>query len=393
MRSRPSPPPPEGRPNLTLDVRLSRVWLAGAVAVGLLTGAGLLATGAGGHDHASAAGGRSVAPGSAVPTRASATTPTPTAATTPTATPAITPAPAPSATGPVRQTVHRSTYRAAGRVSVAPRVKMRAWAVADMDTGALLVVHGARRLLPQASTIKLLTAVTAAERVRPYPRHRVTRAEVHPAYCTCVGLHRGRRYSRAALLTGMLLPSANDAAEAMAGSDPHGHAAFIDAMNAKAAALGATDTHVVTPSGLSAPGAHSSARDLLVLLRAAQANPVVEPFLEASTGLVGPLHGRAHTVYRSTDYVNEYPLAQGKSGYTTPALNTLVVATPMRTSDGSVRRIGVATLGAPGGHSTSGTRALTVWAARNFARLRPLGHLPPAPGPVVGAQADLNPAG
>jgi D-alanyl-D-alanine carboxypeptidase (penicillin-binding protein 5/6) len=187
----------------------------------------------------------------------------------------------------------------------------------------------------------------------------------------------------------MLLPSGNDAAEAIAGSDPHGHPGFIRAMNAWARRLGATDTHVVTPSGLTAAGAHSSARDLLVFLRAAQANRVVEPFLRKASGRVGPLHGRSHLVYRRTDYVNSYPIAQGKSGYTTPALNTLVVATPMRSPGGAVHRIGVATLGAPSGYSTKGTRALTVWAARNYQHLRPVGQLPAAPGPVVGAQAGL----
>jgi D-alanyl-D-alanine carboxypeptidase (penicillin-binding protein 5/6) len=291
---------------------------------------------------------------------------------------------------PVAQVVHRTAFKAvSGSVTAPPKVRMRAWAIADLDTGVILAVHDHRRWLPQASTLKLLTAVTAASRVPGVPRHRVTYAEAHPQFCTCAGLRVGRRYTRAALMTGMLLPSGNDAAEALAGSDPRGHAAFIAAMNARAHRLGATDTHVVTPSGLTAAGAHSSARDLLVFLRAAQENTVVEPFLEMTSGRIGPLRGRSHVVYRATDYVNKYPTAEGKSGYTTPARNTLVVATPMSTPSGAVHRIGVATLGAPGGYSTTGTRALSEWAALNYDQLRPVGHLPAAPGPVVGAQASL----
>ena len=302
-------------------------------------------------------------------------------------TPTTTPTPTP--TSPVQQVINGSKFVSAGTVAAPPKVKMRAWAVADMDTGQLLAVHGYRRHLPQASTLKLLTAVTAADRVPVVPTHRVTYSEAHPRYCTCAGLKVGRRYSRAALMTGMILPSGNDAAEALAGADPRGHRAFIAAMNAKARKLGAIDTHVVTPSGLTAAGAYSSARDLLVFLRAAQANSTVEPFLRMASGRVGPLHGRSHIVHRGTDYVNKYPAAQGKSGYTTPALNTLVVATPVYGTDGSVHRIGVATLGAPGGYSTTGTRALTMWAAMNYDALRPVGQLPAAPGPVVGAQANL----
>lgn len=289
------------------------------------------------------------------------------------------------ATRATRHRINGTRFRSDGAVSAPPKVTMRAWAVADMDTGTILAVHNDREHLPEASTLKLLTAVTASVQDPARP-HRVTYAEAHPAYCTCAGLVPGRRYSRYSLFTGMLLPSGNDAADALAGADPHGAAAFIRAMNAEARTLGATDTHAANPSGLTARGAYSSARDLLIFLRAAQSNRVVEPFLEKSQGLVGPVGGAKHTVYRGTDYVNKYPSAEGKSGYTTPALNTLVVVTPIRTSEG-IRRIGVATLGAPSGHSTRGTRRLTVWAAANDAHLTGVGTLPPMPGPVVGKQA------
>lgn len=272
--------------------------------------------------------------------------------------------------------VARGTYfRTATLVSTPPPVKARAWAVADMDTGRILAAHRRHAQLLQASTIKLLTALTAADTVAVLPTHRITRAEAHPQYCTCAGLVVGRRYTRIALMAGMLLPSGNDAAEALAGSHPLGRAAFVAAMNAKATALGAKHTRVVTPSGLTAPGAHSTAYDLLVFLRAAQANPVVEPILALPSFQLGPRGGRTHTVYRRTDYVNKYPTAQGKSGYTTPAKHTLVVDTPV-----GVHHIGVATLGAPRGRqSTSGARALTLWAAANFSQLRAIGQLPPVP--------------
>ncbi len=282
----------------------------------------------------------------------------------------------------VPHVVNGTHYRSAGVVTRPPTVKANAWAVVDMDTGRVIGAHDRHAWLPQASTIKLLTAITAADRVPALPRHRVTWAEAHPQYCTCAGLVVGRRYARKALMAGMLLPSGNDAAEALAGSDPRGHRAFIAAENAKAAALGAEDTVVVTPSGLTARGAHSSAYDLLVFLRAAQADSVVEPILDLAHFDLGPRVGPKHRVYRRTDYVNQYvaanPGTQGKSGFTTPAQNTLVVNTPV---DG--HHIGVATLGSPSGYSTSGARALTMWADANFAKLAPIGRLPAAPGPSL----------
>jgi serine-type D-Ala-D-Ala carboxypeptidase (penicillin-binding protein 5/6) len=275
--------------------------------------------------------------------------------------------------------VNGSYFRTAAAVTTPPVVNARAWAVADMDTGRVIVAHGRHDELPQASTIKLLTAVVAAETVAASPTHKVTYAEAHPQYCTCAGLVVGGRYTREALMAGMLLPSGNDAAEALAGSHPQGRAAFIAAMNAKVKALGAKHTVVVTPNGLTATGAHSSAYDLLVFLRAAQANPVVARVLRMASYQLGPVGGTTHTVYRRTDYVNKYPTAQGKSGYTTPAKNTLVVNTPI-----SGHHIGVATLGAPSGYSTSGARALTLWAAKNFAALHAVGGLPAVPATPAG---------
>jgi serine-type D-Ala-D-Ala carboxypeptidase (penicillin-binding protein 5/6) len=269
----------------------------------------------------------------------------------------------------------RSTYfRTAARVTAPPAIRARSWVVADMDTGRILAAHRRHDRLPQASTIKLLTALTAADRVPENPTHRITYREAHPQFCTCAGLKVGARYTRTALMAGMLLPSGNDAAEALAGSDPAGRTAFVAAANAKAAALGARNTVVVTPSGLTAAGAHSSAYDLLVFLRAALASPTVRPVLELPSFRLGPVGGRTHTVYRGTDYVRKYAGALGKSGYTTPARNTLVVDTPV-----AGHHIGVATLGAPGGYSTSGAHALTAWAAANIDALGSLQSLPAVP--------------
>ena len=175
-------------------------------------------------------------------------------------------------------------------------------------------------------------------------------------------------------MAGMLLPSGNDAAEALAGTHRGGRRAFYRAMNRVAARIGATDTVARNASGLTADGAHSSARDLVLFLRAALRTPVVKTVLSQESATIATVSGKgAHTVWRGTGYVNRYGDALGKSGWTTPAQNTLVVATEM---DG--RRIAVATLGAPDGYITPGTRALTEWAVANMDALIPVGWLPPA---------------
>jgi D-alanyl-D-alanine carboxypeptidase (penicillin-binding protein 5/6) len=256
-------------------------------------------------------------------------------------------------------------------VALPPRVRARSWVVVDLDTGRLLGKHSARRKLPQASTMKLLTALTAMRTIEPGTRHRVTRYEVSQT-CSCAGLKRGRIYSLETLLAGMLLPSGNDAAEAVAGSHPQGRWAFYAAMNDLARELGALDTVAKNASGLTADGSHSSARDLVLFLRAAVADKTIAGTLGMRSAEIATVAGRdRHTVWRSTDYVNKYANSLGKSGWTTPAKNTLVVVTEIRG-----HRVAVASLGAPSGYSTDGARALTRWASANFSGLEGVGRLP-----------------
>lgn len=260
---------------------------------------------------------------------------------------------------------------AATSVAIPPRVRARSWVVVDLDTGRLLGKHQARARLPQASTMKLLTALTATRTIEPTARHRVTKFETSQV-CSCAGVERGRVYRRDTLLAGMLLPSGNDAAEAVAGSHPSGRWAFYRAMNDLARELGARDTVAKNASGLTAAGSHSSARDLVLLLRAALADQTVAGILAQRSAVIATANGRhRHTVWRSTDYVNKVEGSLGKSGWTTPAQNTLVVMTPVEG-----RRIAVASLGAPTGYSTDGARALTEWAAENFDALLGVGRLP-----------------
>jgi serine-type D-Ala-D-Ala carboxypeptidase (penicillin-binding protein 5/6) len=258
-------------------------------------------------------------------------------------------------------------------VALPPRIRARSWAIVDLDTGRIIGRNGARKRLPQASTIKLLTALTATRTIRPGARHRVTRWEASQT-CSCAGVRPGGIYTRDTLLRGMLLPSGNDAAEALAGTHPQGRKVFYRAMNSLARELGATDTVARNASGLTATGSHSSSRDLVILLRAALADPTVSKILAERSAEIATVAGRhRRTVWRSTDYVNRFEGSLGKSGWTTPAQNTLVVVTPVRG-----RRIAVATMGAPSGTSTRGARRLTRWAGANIDGLRAVGGLPRA---------------
>ncbi|QWC85472.1 hypothetical protein KLP28_01420 [Nocardioidaceae bacterium] len=288
-----------------------------------------------------------------------------------------------------QRTTRRTTYRAP-RWLTPPRVRAAGWAVTDLDTGRLLAVHRPRTARQPASTLKLLTALTAVRTVPIDPPHRVTRTEAR-ATCVCVGLRPGRRYGRGSLLDALLLPSANDAAQALAGAHPRGRRGFLRAMNRRASSLGLTSTRAVNPHGLTAPGNGTSPRDLLVLLRAAQSTRGVEKHLRRPSARFGPVGGPKETITRTNAYLERYPRAQGKTGFTTAAGYNLVIAVPLRTGpreQGRVRLIGAATMGSPTREaSVRANRRLSEWVARHHRALRPVGRLPKAPGPVVGKHA------
>jgi serine-type D-Ala-D-Ala carboxypeptidase (penicillin-binding protein 5/6) len=272
---------------------------------------------------------------------------------------------------------HRTTYRPVDAAAQPPPpVHARAWIVVDMATGAVLGKHRARARLPQASTMKLLTALTAAHRISATRPLRATRLAAS-TICSCAGVKAGKRYTREMLLKGMLVKSGNDAAEALAGADPKGRARFIAAMNNTAARLGAADTVAKNPSGLDAAGAHSSARDLVLLLRAAARRDVIAPWLDRAHVRFGAIGGRKHRLTTLTDYELLHPDSYAaKSGYTTRARNTLVAASHYVTRDAVTHDVGVSILGAEAGFTTSGARSLVEWAGDNADLLDPVGQLP-----------------
>ncbi len=142
-------------------------------------------------------------------------------------------------------------------------VSALSWLVSDADTGAVVAARDAHRRLPPASTIKTLFALTALPRVSAHSRHQVTGRELAGVGegSSLVGVKAGRTYQVADLWRGVFLSSGNDAVHVLASMNG-GWTATARQMQAKARALGARDTQVVSPDGYDAPGQVSSAYDL-----------------------------------------------------------------------------------------------------------------------------------
>lgn len=203
------------------------------------------------------------------------------------------------------------------------------WLVADLDSGQVLAERDENVQHPPASTIKVLLALAALDELSLDSTVVADEADSH-VECNCVGVKAGRTYTARQLLDGLLLVSGNDAANTLA----HmlgGPEAAVAKMDAKAASLGAVNTHASTPSGLDGPrgSGWSTAHDLAVIFRAAMANPVFAQ-ITAEPSAVFPgsqWNDGDHPISNQDELLQRYPGAiGGKTGFTDAARKTFVGA-------------------------------------------------------------------
>jgi D-alanyl-D-alanine carboxypeptidase (penicillin-binding protein 5/6) len=211
----------------------------------------------------------------------------------------------------------------------APRVLARTAVLVDGASGAVVWQRGAHRPELVASTTKILTALVAMDAYAGNRVFTVTRA-AEEVDGTRFGYQVGMRVRRHELLTTLLLVSANDAAETLAGDYPQGgRAGFLAAMQRKAGELGCTDSTWRDPSGLDAPGHRASAADLAILGRALLAQPELAKIVATPWTRYRWPDGRLQVITNHNHLVSKGgdPGAIGiKTGYTVNAHSTIVAA-------------------------------------------------------------------
>ena len=261
------------------------------------------------------------------------------------------------------------------------------WIVSDSATGQVLAAKDAHWRLPPASTLKTLFADTVLPRLPAAELHRVTDADLAGmgTGSSQVGVVSGQTYRVSDLWLGVFLRSGNDAVHVLAAMNG-GVPATVTAMQAKARALGADDTRVVTPDGYDEPGQVSSAYDLSLFARDGLRNADFARYCATTSAEFpgGPgTKGRPFEIDNTNrllsgiDGVNRYPGLIGvKNGYTTDAGNTLVVAAKQ-----DDRTILVTVMNPQSGKYNAvytEAKELLDWGFAADGRVRPVGSLNPA---------------
>lgn len=149
----------------------------------------------------------------------------------------------------------------------APRVSAPDAIVIDGWTGEVLWSKHPAAMHDPASTVKLMTALIVLRSHLPM-KHAVTvGTDAASIGGSTAGLVTGERMTVWNLLHGMLMPSGNDAAVALADAVGGSVTHFAALMNAEAIRLHLHDTHYLSANGYDMPGQVTSAADLATLAR------------------------------------------------------------------------------------------------------------------------------
>jgi D-alanyl-D-alanine carboxypeptidase (penicillin-binding protein 5/6) len=251
-----------------------------------------------------------------------------------------------------------------------PQVKAETWILADATTGKVLAQKGSHVRRAPASTLKMLTALTVMPHTSP---DQVVRASKTAAgtYGSRVGLKPGRAYTLDELWYAVFLPSANDAAIAVAEANG-GVALTVREMNEMARRLQADDTFAKTPNGLDTPGQVSSAYDLALIGRAGMKRPDFAKYAGTVRALFPDVKGKAsHPIYTTNRLLRHgyHGMTGVKTGFTTQAGRTYV---GMATRNGTTLIVSLM-----GIHESSewAARKLLDWGFANHDKVASIGTL------------------
>jgi D-alanyl-D-alanine carboxypeptidase (penicillin-binding protein 5/6) len=261
------------------------------------------------------------------------------------------------------------------RVHIAFHTPPRAGLLFNLDTGQVLWQSNPYTRLRIASLTKMMTALLTVESAPPDAPVLVTEQAVESAGSKVGVLPLGKHVRLESMLYGLLLPSGNDAAVALAEHVSGSVSRFVTRMNARAAQLGMGCTHYSSPSGYFDQYNFSCAADLALLAHVDLRQPRIASITRTYTAeLPFPIKGGRLYLYNNNPLlIYHYPGLTGlKTGYTLAAGRCLVASAER---DGV--RLGVVLL-----HSPDPATQASYLLNRGFEGVY---HQPPVPQPPIPA--------
>ena len=152
------------------------------------------------------------------------------------------------------------------------QINSKRYIVLDAETGEIFAQRDAHERAAPASLTKVFTAIETIESAPPEATIVTAEADLVSEFASQVGFDPGESFAVEELLYGMMLPSGNDAARALArglgaeegDTDEEALQRFLDRINQRVRNMGLENTHLLNPDGWGVPGHYSSAYDLAV---------------------------------------------------------------------------------------------------------------------------------
>jgi D-alanyl-D-alanine carboxypeptidase (penicillin-binding protein 5/6) len=208
----------------------------------------------------------------------------------------------------------------------------RAGLLFNLTTGQVLWQHNAYARLPIASLTKMMTALLTVQSAPPDAPVLITKQAVDMPGSKVGVLPLGHHVRLQSLLYGLLLPSGNDAAVALAQHLAGTVNKFVVRMNEEAAKLGLGCTRYSSPSGFYDGGNYSCAADLAVLAHVDMEQPRIAKVVGTYEAIL-PFPIKGGKLYLDNNnplLIYKYPGVTGMKTGQTEAAGRCLVATAER---------------------------------------------------------------
>ena len=207
----------------------------------------------------------------------------------------------------------------------------------DLRSASALVIGAGNEVIygkdidtvrPIASITKLMTVMVVIDSGLDLDEKiSVTRDDRDLVQLTGSRLEFGASLTRREMILLAIMASENRAAAALGRNFPGGTKAFVKAMNAKAASLGMKNSHFSGPAGLDV-GNQSTARDLAVMVQAAESYDLIRQASTTTRIEVRPYAKRGPLVYGNTNRLLKnatWDISLSKTGYINESGRCLVM--------------------------------------------------------------------
>ena len=243
----------------------------------------------------------------------------------------------------------------------------------DAKTGIVIYEKNMHEKMYPASITKVLTALVALDMVSDFSR-RITHSHNAvfsiPVNSSHIAMNEGETLSYEEALLAIMLESANEVSNAIAEDLAESNAGFSALMNEKARSVGAVNSNFVNPHGLHDELHYTTSYDMALIMREAIQHEKFVEIISTTTSKIPPterqinerpLNNTNRMIQRGHSHFFESAVG-GKTGFTTPAGNTLVM---YATKDG-VELITVVMNAENSGAAYSETRTLLEYGFTQF---------------------------